>query len=57
MYKQLLREKRYDEALPLLRAAAEGGSAEAQYDLGYAYYMGEGVARLCGGCEMVSSSS
>lgn len=34
--------RRYDEALPLLRRAAEGGHAYAMYDLGVAYINGQG---------------
>ena len=41
----LYKEKKYDEAAPLYREAAEGGIPEAQHRLAYMYYNGLGVEK------------
>ncbi|WP_133643141.1 tetratricopeptide repeat protein [Zeaxanthinibacter enoshimensis] len=41
--KELLYQKNFDKAFPLLQQAAEMGQAEAQYNLGYAYHRGMGT--------------
>ncbi|MDC6351048.1 tetratricopeptide repeat protein [Zeaxanthinibacter sp. PT1] len=41
--KELLYQKNFDKAFPLLQQAAEMGQPEAQYNLGYAYHRGMGT--------------
>lgn len=41
----LYRLGHFDEAVPVYQQAAMLGNAEAQFDLGYAYYAGEGTER------------
>ena len=43
--KKFYDDKKYDKAVPLLEALAEEGYAKAQYWLGCAYRLGNGVAR------------
>jgi uncharacterized protein len=43
--KALIELGKFDEALPLLKKAAEMGSPEAQYNLGYSYQAGIGVGQ------------
>lgn len=42
---ELLIQKKYEQAIPLLWKSAELGNAEAQYNLGYCYEFGVGVAK------------
>lgn len=42
---KLVNEQNYSGALPLLKQAAEKGHAEAQYQLGNLYYMGNGTVK------------
>ncbi|MGB3589817.1 MAG: hypothetical protein WBA23_24930 [Tunicatimonas sp.] len=39
----LIEQQKFDEAIPILKQAAELGSAESQYNLGYCYQAGIGV--------------
>lgn len=41
--KELIEQQKFDEAIPILTEAAELGSAESQYNLGYCYQAGIGV--------------
>lgn len=41
----LYRMGHYDQAVALYEQAAQAGNAEAQFDIGYAYYTGEGTTR------------
>lgn len=41
--KELIEQQKYNEAIPILKQAAELGSAESQYNLGYCYQSGVGV--------------
>jgi len=41
--KELLGKEDFTNAVPLLKKAAEGGNAEAQYNYGYCYQEGKGV--------------
>lgn len=39
----LIEQQKYEEAIPILKKAAELGNAESQYNLGYSYRAGIGV--------------
>lgn len=41
----LYRAGDFDKAVEVYRQSAEEGNAEAQFDIGYAYYTGEGISR------------
>jgi len=41
--KKLIEQQKFEEAIPILKQAAELGNAEAQYNLGYCYRAGSGV--------------
>ena len=41
--KDLIEQQKFEEAIPILRQAAELGNAESQYNLGYCYRAGAGV--------------
>lgn len=43
--KGLIELQKFDEAVPILKQAAELGSAESQYNLGYCYQVGIGIER------------
>ena len=43
--KILINQQKFDEAIPILKQAAELGNAEAQYNLGYIYQSGIGVEK------------
>lgn len=41
--KELIEQQKFDEAIPILKEAADLGNAESQYNLGYCYQAGFGV--------------
>lgn len=41
--KQLIEQQKFEEAIPILKQAAELGNAESQYNLGYSYRAGTGI--------------
>lgn len=41
--KELIEQEKFNEAIPILKQAAELGNAESQYNLGYCYQAGVGV--------------
>lgn len=45
MSKELIGQQKINEAIPILKQAAELGNAESQYNLGYCYQAGVGVGR------------